>query len=98
VNAPQPEPGPEPEADAVDRLVEPGHCCRCDKYVKQAVDVAYVPGNSGPGYIVRACIPHARRLARYQLAPQWLKDDLAALDADLAARKAQKSPGLRSVL
>lgn len=85
---------PEPEPDAYDLLVESGHCCRCDKHSDEVMDVAYVMGNSGPGYIVRACLPHARRLARYQLAPQWLRDDMAAVEGALAARARS---GLRGV-
>ncbi|WP_326690760.1 MULTISPECIES: hypothetical protein [unclassified Streptomyces] len=75
--------------DAVERLVRPGHCVRCGRRVREAMTVAMVQGSSGPGRTVDACLPHAREYAAYALAPQWLRDDLAALDAArLPARRA----------
>ncbi len=45
--------------------------------------VAYPKGNSGPCKVLEACITHARECAALWFAPQWLKDDIAALDAAL---------------
>ncbi|MDJ1131775.1 hypothetical protein [Streptomyces iconiensis] len=70
----------EPGADDAERLVEMGHCCRCEAWA-ETLAVALVERGSGPGYIVRACIPHAREMATYPSAPAWLRTDLAALDA-----------------
>ncbi|WP_344563669.1 hypothetical protein [Streptomyces axinellae] len=61
-------------------LLRPGHCCHCDRYRDAVMAVAIEGGNSGPGYLVEACVPHARALAARVLAPQWLRDDLAELD------------------
>ncbi|QHF97949.1 hypothetical protein DEH18_33535 [Streptomyces sp. NHF165] len=57
-----------------------GWCVDCDKYVGDAMAVAYAQGNSGPGKVLHACIAHAREYAALWFAPQWLKDDIAALD------------------
>lgn len=74
-------------------IVEPGYCSHCDKEMEEVMDIAYMPGNSGPGYTVKACVPHTRQLAAYQSAPAWLRADLAALDA----LRAGQGPGPRSV-
>jgi hypothetical protein len=79
-----PEPG-----DAVRRLVRPGRCVRCGRRVAETITVARVRGSSGPDRIVEACLPHAREYATHVLAPQWLRDDLAALDRALPPHKAR---------
>ncbi|WP_159788194.1 hypothetical protein [Streptomyces sp. NHF165] len=48
--------------------------------------VAYAQGNSGPGKVLEACEVHARVYAALWFAPQWLKDDIAALDARAGRR------------
>ncbi|WP_369209189.1 hypothetical protein [Streptomyces sp. PU-14G] len=57
-----------------------GHCLPCGQWREETVVVAVVEVNSGPGRLVEACLPHAREYAAYPLAPQWLRDDLAALE------------------
>ncbi|WP_149564430.1 hypothetical protein [Streptomyces cacaoi] len=57
-----------------------GWCVDCERYVGDAMAVAYAQGNSGPGKVLEACIAHAREYAALWFAPQWLKDDIAALD------------------
>ncbi|MDJ1134429.1 hypothetical protein [Streptomyces iconiensis] len=61
-------------------ILAPGHCCRCEAWVLDAVPVAVVEAGSGPGGLVSACEAHARELAAYPLAPDWLREDLAVLD------------------
>ncbi|MGW5022301.1 hypothetical protein [Streptomyces cacaoi] len=58
-----------------------GWCVDCERYVGDAMAVAYAQGNSGPGKVLEACVAHAREYAALWFAPQWLKDDIAALDA-----------------
>lgn len=78
---PLPVPAPNgADADSADGLVSPGHCVVCARHVADSMAVAYVESGSGPGGIVEACLAHARELAAYTGAPQWLKDDLATLD------------------
>ena len=60
-------------------------CVDCNKYVGDAMAVAYAQGNSGPGKVLEACVAHAREYAALWFAPQWLKDDIAALDAAAGA-------------
>ncbi|NGO73710.1 hypothetical protein [Streptomyces boncukensis] len=62
-------------------LVAPGWCTVCEARVPDSMAVAYVETGSGPGRIVEACVRHARELARSTVAPDWLRDDIAALDA-----------------
>ncbi|NGO69307.1 hypothetical protein [Streptomyces boncukensis] len=66
-----------------DGLVTPGWCLRCERRVPDSMAVAYVETGSGPGGIVEACVRHARQLAASPAAPQWLKDDIAALDGSI---------------
>lgn len=58
-----------------------GTCSRCREYAEERVTVAFVDGGSGPGWSRYACIPCARILVRSQFAPDWLRDDMTALDA-----------------
>ncbi|MBO8189311.1 hypothetical protein [Streptomyces spirodelae] len=62
-------------------VVGAGYCLPCGQWCDRTVVVALVHVNSGPGRAVEACLPHAREYAAYPLAPQWLRDDLAAVDA-----------------
>ncbi|OEV04168.1 hypothetical protein [Streptomyces oceani] len=62
-------------------LATPGECCRCRAQAEERMTVALVQGNSGPGWSTYACVPCARVYARSPLAPEWLREDLAALDA-----------------
>ncbi len=39
-------------------------------------------GQGSCGKVLEACIAHAREYAALWFAPQWLKDDIAALDTD----------------
>lgn len=65
----------------VDELLEgPGNCAHCKQHAEQRVAVALVPGNSGPGCTIYGCIPCAKSLARYAMAPKWLRDDVARLE------------------
>ena len=67
--------------DHPDDLVTPGFCTVCECHVRDSMAVAFVPTGSGPGRIVEACVAHARERAGYALAPKWLRDDIARLDA-----------------
>ncbi|WP_234431234.1 hypothetical protein [Streptomyces sp. NRRL F-5053] len=40
-----------------------GWCVDCERYVGNAMAVAYAQGNSGPGKVLEACIAHAREYA-----------------------------------
>ncbi|HET6636447.1 MAG TPA: hypothetical protein VFH77_15615 [Streptomyces sp.] len=67
---------------ARERLIAPaGTCSRCGEHAEERVTVALVDGGSGPGWSRRACLPCARILARSTFAPDWLKRDIAVLDA-----------------
>lgn len=70
-----------PDLDAVTDLLNDvgGECAHCKELAEQRVAVALVPGNSGPGYTVYGCIPCAKQLARYAMAPEWLKLNVARL-------------------
>lgn len=74
--------GPQPNFDAVQNLLAPGGVCpRCKTRVDRLVTIRLVEGNSGPGWSQEGCIPCARTLAGFMLAPQWLRDDVARLEA-----------------
>ncbi|MBE9498349.1 MULTISPECIES: hypothetical protein [Streptomyces] len=62
-------------------VVGAGYCLPCGERRAETVVVALVHANSGPGRAVEACLPHAREYAAAPEAPQWLRDDLAVLDA-----------------
>ena len=71
-----------PDLDAVAGLLSPpGECTRCGQYAEHLVMIVIVQGNSGPGWSRHGCIPCAKRLARYALAPRWLREDVARLEA-----------------
>lgn len=72
----------EPDYEAVKGLLAlAGRCPRCNAHAERLVTVAIVPGNSGPGWSQQGCIPCARYLARHALAPDWLREDVARLEA-----------------
>ena len=64
-----------------DSLVSPGFCVACQCHVSDAMTVALIEVGSGPGGLVEACVKHAREYATRGAAPQWLRDDIARLDA-----------------
>jgi hypothetical protein len=57
-----------------------GECTRCHEHAAERVTVALVDSGSGPGWSSYACLPCGRILAKSTFAPQWLRDDIAALD------------------
>lgn len=63
-------------------LAVAGECAECREYVAERVTVAIVQGNSGPGWSRYACVLCARRCAQSVFAPEWLREDLAILDAE----------------
>lgn len=62
-------------------IVAAGECCRCHEHAVERITVALVDGGSGPGWAHHACLPCARRMATFRLAPSWLREDLAVVDA-----------------
>lgn len=57
-----------------------GTCVDCGGWFANALMVGAVETGSGPGVIVYACPEHARVRARFASAPEWLREDVAALD------------------
>lgn len=73
---------PEPDLDAVTGLLVPaGECAQCKEHVERRVVIRLVPGASGPGWSQYGCIPCTRTLSRRALAPDWLREDVARLEA-----------------
>jgi len=64
-----------------DLIAAAGECANCHEHAEERVTIRLVPGNSGPGWTQYGCLPCARTLARSRFAPQWLKKDVAVLDA-----------------
>lgn len=58
-----------------------GQCDVCEEYAAERMTVAMVQGNSGPGWSKYGCVPCARLLAVSMFAPDWLREDVARLDA-----------------
>lgn len=68
---------------AAELLSPGGECAECQEHADERVIVALPQGGSGPGGPARlACLPCARDRARSPLAPDWLAEDLAAIDAE----------------
>lgn len=71
-----------PDLNAVAGLLSPaGECTRCGQHAERLVIIVIVQGNSGPGWSRNGCIPCAKQPARYVLAPTWLREDVARLEA-----------------
>ena len=56
-----------------------GLCADCNRHHEATVAVCHIEQGSGPGYIQRACLHHARERATSPDAPAWLHDSLRAL-------------------
>ncbi|AXK37482.1 hypothetical protein DVA86_19700 [Streptomyces armeniacus] len=66
-------------------LLAGGECADCREHAGERVIIAMPQGGSGPGGPSRkACLPCARVRARSVFAPDWLREDLAVIDAERA--------------
>lgn len=67
-----------------DEVLEPGgECSACHEHADERVIIAMSQGGSGPGGPARkACLPCARVRAHSAVAPKWLVEDLAVIDAE----------------
>lgn len=72
----------QPDYDAVAELLhEAGECARCKAHAARRTAIALVPGNSGPGWTVYGCIDCAKLMASFSTASDWLREQVARLEA-----------------
>lgn len=71
---------------AAELLMRGGACAECHEHADERLIVALPQGATGPGGPARlACLPCARWRAASPLAPDWLAEDLAIIDAERTA-------------
>ena len=77
--------------NAGDTQMRAGHCSWLGAWADDVVLVKIHEGGSGPGGGAYACLSCARPLTRSRLAPEWLRQQVEAMEAREARADVSKA-------